>query len=443
VTLMQAVHAALDWVDPVTALAGFEHDPYTLLLHGGGAEARGRYSYLCAWPAFTVEDADAAAGLARLRDRYQAQPSALNARTGFQGGFAGLMGYDLGQAVECVPPCPSGLADWPVLAMGWYDAALVFDHQTRTVQAAGARDAAERLIARYRDLPDRSVHAGAGRLDQVWSDDAYRSAVQRARAYIRDGDIFQVNLSHPFRGRVTGRDAPYGVFQRLSRDSAAAFSAYFRLDADRVIVTNSPERFVRLDPDGHVQARPIKGTRPRRDTPQADQAEARALAVSVKDRAENLMIVDLMRNDLSRICLPGSVKTPELFAVEGFANVHHLVSTVEGQLEAGRDVFDLIEAAFPPGSITGAPKVRAMEIIAELEAESRGAYCGALGWIGVDGAADLNVMIRTAAFVRQAEHWAVEVRSGGAITIDSDPQAELEETRAKAAALKAAIEGGA
>jgi len=417
VTLMQAVHAALDWVDPVTALAGFEQDPYTLLLHGGGAEARGRYSYLCAWPAFTVEDTDAAAGLARLRDRYQAQPSALNARTGFQGGFAGLMGYDLGQAVECVPPCPPGLADWSVLAMGWYDAALVFDHQTRTVQAVGARDAAERLIARYRDLPDRSVHAGAGRLDQVWSDDAYRSAVQRARAYIREGDIFQVNLSHPFRGRVTGRDAPYGVFQRLSRDSAAAFSAYFRLDADRVIVTNSPERFVRLDPDGHVQARPIKGTRPRRDTPQADQAEARALAVSVKDRAENLMIVDLMRNDL--------------------------VSTVEGQLETGRDVFDLIEAAFPPGSITGAPKVRAMEIIAELEAESRGAYCGALGWIGVDGAADLNVMIRTAAFVRQAEHWAVEVRSGGAITIDSHPQAELEETRAKAAALKAAIEGGA
>jgi para-aminobenzoate synthetase component 1 len=147
------------------------------------------------------------------------------------------------------------------------------------------------------------------------------------------------------------------------------------------------------------------------------------------------MIVDLMRNDLARVCGTGSVRTPELFKVESFANVHHLVSTVTGQLAPGRDVFDLIAAAFPPGSITGAPKVRAMEIIAELEGESRGPYCGALGWIGANGAADLNVMIRTAACMKHGADWRAEIRSGGAIVIDSDPAEELAETRAKAGAL--------
>jgi len=436
---MSVASVALDWIDPVDALAGFEDQPYTLLLYGGGMESRGRYSYLCAEPAFTLEERDPVRALNRLRASFR--PARYDS-AGFEGGYAGLLAYDLGRGIERALACPPGLSDGPVLAMGWYEAVLVFDHAERRVRTRGEPVAASRLLARLERSIARSssVRSYAGALSPVWTEARYLNAVEAVRDYVRAGDVFQVNLSQPFRGVVEGESAPYAVFQRLARDSAAAFSAWFRLGPDQVIVTNSPERFVRLDTQGRVQARPIKGTRPRRADPAADRVEAEALACSEKDRAENLMIVDLMRNDLSRISKPGSVICPQLFAVESFTNVHHLVSVVEGELQPGRDVFDLIEATFPPGSITGAPKVRAMEIIAELEGESRGAYCGALGWIAHSGAADFNVMIRTAIFVHDGVDWRVEVRSGGAITIDSNPRAELEETHAKAAALKSAIE---
>lgn len=436
-----AQRRTLDWIEPVAALRAFENDPYTLLLHGGGGQSFGRKSYLCALPAFIVEEEDPVQGFRRLTQDFR--PAASVAQDGFSGGYAGLLAYDLGQAFERLPVCPPGLGRCPALAMGWYDAVVEFDHQARTVRILGEDKASDALMARLANgrLKRSATASGAGAsFDQVWSDAQYCEAVRQARDYIAAGDIFQVNLSHAFTGHVGGEDAPLAVFERLVARSPAAFSAWFRLSADQVIVTNSPERFLRVSSGGEVETRPIKGTRPRRADPLQDRAEAEALAVSIKDRAENLMIVDLMRNDLARVCDPGSVKTPELFSVESYANVHHLVSTVRGRLSAGRSVFDLIAATFPPGSITGAPKVRAMEIIAELEQQSRGAYCGALGWLGADGACDLNVMIRTASFWRQAQGWDVEVRSGGAITIDSDPQAELDETRHKAAALKAALE---
>jgi para-aminobenzoate synthetase component 1 len=318
--------------------------------------------------------------------------------------------------------------------VGWYSAVAVFDHASRRLTVRGEARAARRL-AEAIAAPAASVDAAAGRFDQVWEDARYLSAASRAVDYVRAGDVFQVNLSHPFRGVLPGRDGPFRMIRRLAEQSPAAFSAYLRIDAERTVITNSPERFVSVQADGRVETRPIKGTRARQADPDGDARAAAALAASEKDRAENLMIVDLMRNDIARVCTPGSVRAPDLFKVESFANVHHLVSTVTGQLAPGRDVFDLIAAGFPPGSITGAPKVRAMEIIAELEGESRGPYCGALGWIGADGAADLNVMIRTAACVKNASGWAAEVRSGGAIVIDSKPDEELEETRAKAGAL--------
>ena len=434
----------LDWVEPVRALRAFDPEPYTLLLQGGGAQPWGRRSYLCAWPSFSVEEADPASGFTRLKQGFR--PLKAGGPTGFAGGYAGLLGYDLGQAFERVPANPAGLGSCPAVAMGWYDAVLEFDHQSRTIRALGEETAARRLIERVSRIdpavPEREQRS-TGRLTQDWPDARYLDAVRTARDYIAAGDIFQVNLSHAFTGHVPGADAPLSVFERLTRNSPSAFSAYFRLSADQVIVTNSPERFLQVSAAGEVETRPIKGTRPRRSDPVQDEAEARALAESLKDRAENLMIVDLMRNDLSRVCQPGSVKTPELFSVESYANVHHLVSTVTGRLSPDTTVFDLIEATFPPGSITGAPKVRAMEIIAELEQQSRGAYCGALGWLGADGACDLNVMIRTASLFRTGEGWDVEVRSGGAITIDSDPKGELEETRHKAAALRGALEGRA
>jgi para-aminobenzoate synthetase component 1 len=436
--------SALGWVEPVQALNAFEAEPYTLLLHGGGPQPWGRKSYLCAYPDFIVEDADPARGFDRLKSGFR--PARQPDQHGFAGGYAGLLGYDLGQAFEKTPASPPGLGACPAVAMGWYDAVLEFDHQSRQVRALGQADAAQRLVRQLENAPPRPLQARGltgEALRQDWPDKRYLQAVARARDYIAAGDVFQVNLSHAFTGHVDGEDAPLSVFERLTARSAAAFSAFFRLSADQVIVTNSPERFVQVSRDGAVETRPIKGTRPRRADPEQDRAEAEALAASLKDRAENLMIVDLMRNDLARVCEAGSVKTPELFSVESYANVHHLVSTVQGRLSPGRTAFDLIRATFPPGSITGAPKVRAMEIIAELEQQSRGAYCGALGWLGANGACDLNVMIRTASLFRAGGGWDVEVRSGGAITIDSDPEAELEETRHKAAALRGALEDGA
>jgi len=444
VSLVRDGVVALDWVEPVRALRAFDPDPYTLLLQGGGAQPWGRKSYLCACPAFIVEDDDPARGFARLKAGFR--PVAEPDETGFSGGYAGLLGYDLGQAFERVPPCPASPAGSPAVAMGWYDAVLEFDHQARTIRSLGDVDAGRKLLERVSSVNAGPARAHAhinGGLTQDWPDARYLEAVIKARDYIAAGDIFQVNLSHAFSGHVDGAQAPLLVFERLTQTSPAAFSAFFRLSEDQVILTNSPERFLRVSAQGEVETRPIKGTRPRRVDPAEDQAEAQALAASLKDRAENLMIVDLMRNDLARVCRSGSVKTPELFSVESYANVHHLVSTVQGRLSPDHSVFDLICATFPPGSITGAPKVRAMEIIAELEQQSRGAYCGALGWLGANGACDLNVMIRTASLVRSGEGWDVQVRSGGAITIDSDPQAELEETRHKAAALKAALEGDA
>lgn len=431
------------WIDPDAALAAFDGEPWTLLMRGGGADARGRYSYLCAQPDFTIVDDDPARGFARLRDGFRPGAVLDADADGFAGGYAGLLSYDLGQAFEAVPALAPGLAPWPALAMGWYRAVIRFDHGAREVIVRGERDAAQRLADRMADAPSEAIPPeprGGAHLTQVWSDARYLDAARQARALVAAGDIFQVNLSHPLRGHMRGEDAPQRLALRLAASSPAPFSALMRLDEARAIVTNSPERFVTVSADGLVETRPIKGTRPRRADPVEDAAEAAALAASDKDRAENLMIVDLMRNDLARVCTPGSVRARSLFEVEAFANVHHMVSSVEGRLMPGRDVFDLIAASFPPGSVTGAPKLRAMEIIAALEGESRGPYCGALGWIGADGAADFNVMIRTASMVRRESGWDVEVRSGGAITIGSDPDAELDETRAKAAALRQAVE---
>ncbi|WP_241095097.1 anthranilate synthase component I family protein [Marinicauda algicola] len=429
--------ARLDWIAPEDALGALQAEPYTLLLHGGGAGARGRYSYLLAFPEFTIEGRGREAFEA-ARARYR--PARLDG-SGFAAGYAGLFAYDLACAFEAVPETPDTLTAWPHVALGWYAAAAVFDHDARRIEIRGEGEPASRL-REVLSRPERRAPQGpAGTLAPVWREARYLDAARRAIEYVRAGDVFQVNLSHPFRGAVAGQAAPFAVFRRLVEKSPAAFSAFFRLDTDRVILTNSPERFVQIGPGGQVQTRPIKGTRARGASLEEDAALAAELLASDKDRAENLMIVDLMRNDLSRVCVPGSVRVPELFTVEGYSNVHHLVSTVEGRLEAGRGAFDLLAASFPPGSITGAPKPRAMEIIAELEGEARGPYCGALGWIDASGRTDLNVMIRTMGFVREGGRWQVEARSGGAITIESDPHGELAETHAKVAALRRAVEG--
>jgi para-aminobenzoate synthetase component I len=261
----------------------------------------------------------------------------------------------------------------------------------------------------------------------------YLDAVARVRDYIVAGDIFQANLSQRLEAPLG--EPPWSLYRRLRRLNPAPFAAFLDF-GDVVIASASPERFLGA-PDGrHVEARPIKGTRPRGTGPMHDAALGRALEESAKDRAENLMIVDLLRNDLSRVCRPGTVHAPELFTLERHSTVHHLVSSVVGELEPGADAAALLAATFPGGSITGAPKIRAMEIIAELEPSRRGVYCGAVGYLSVTGALDTSIVIRTYLAIADADgRPRVYFSVGGGIVADSDPEDEYRETLTKAKAL--------
>jgi len=418
----------LPWRDPLAAFAPLAGQARALLLHDG----RNGRARIFAQPAACF-DGDGRSAFERL---------AASARAG-GGMHAGLFGYDLAAAFERLPHLDPR---WPPLAFARYDVWAELDRDADRLRihapdATAAAAFADRLGAEDAGDPDAGP-AGPARLTPRWSREIYLQAARRARDYVHAGDVFQVNLSQGFDIDLAAGDAPWPAFRRLCAASPAPHAAYFCIDSERVVMTNSPERFLDVR-EGRVEARPIKGTRRRADDPAADAALAAELADSAKDRAENLMIVDLMRNDLSRVCQPGTVTVPVLCEIETYANVHHLVSVVEGRLAADRDVFDLLTASFPPGSITGAPKVRAMEIISELEGEPRGPYCGALGWIGGRGAMDLNVMIRTAALRRTALGWRASLRSGGGIVADSDPVSEYEETLTKASALRRAFGVGA
>ncbi|HAQ33842.1 MAG: aminodeoxychorismate synthase, component I [Maricaulis sp.] len=420
----------LDWIDPVHALSAFAGETGTLLLSGGPDTQ----SLLFPGPAapFPIGRAEAQSG-----GWFDAIGAARDAAA--KGDLvAGLFEYEAARTLSW----PDWSPDTPPIHLFAYRAWLRFDPLARRVTLEGratAMRAVEKRLAAVRPLPD--ARAPSGSFEPVWPKAKYLQSCHAILDHIRAGDIYQTNLSQPFAGRLGEGDTPLDLFRRLTADSPAPHGAYLRLPDGRVVISNSPERFVRLE-DGVAQARPIKGTRPRGATPEADAALVRELAESEKDRAENLMIVDLMRNDLSRVCAPGSVEVPELFKVESFANVHHLVSTVTGQLAEGRDGLDLLAAAFPPGSITGAPKLRAMDILSAQEGAPRGAYCGALGWIGDRAQTmDFNVMIRTLTLEEEDGGWAVSGRSGGAITIGSDPEEEYAETMAKASALKKAIAG--
>jgi len=256
--------------------------------------------------------------------------------------------------------------------------------------------------------------------------------VERIREYIRAGDIFQANLSqrfcHPYAG------SPWTLYHRMRQTNPAPFAAYFDI-GDATIVSASPERFLLLDAQGCVETRPIKGTRPRGVNETEDAHQVEALMHSEKDAAEHVMIVDVLRNDISRVCEFGSVQVPELMAHEPFATVHHLVSTVTGQLRADADAVDSLHAWFPGGAITGAPKIRAMEIIAELEPVTRGVYCGAIGYVSVTGAMDTSIAIRTGV----VKNGMVYFSAGGGVVADSEPRAEYEETWDKARGMMDAL----
>ncbi|MCU0622088.1 MAG: aminodeoxychorismate synthase component I [Gemmatimonadales bacterium] len=392
----------------------------------------------------------------------------------FQGGALGYLAYDWGRVLEPRPAAHHADLGLPDAIFGLYDVVLAFDHAngegwivstglpaTGAARAARARERLEALqppphprtpprplgdalaadtgtlappSARAPSFPvlglEGAEHVG---LQSTFTRRGYLSAVQRVREYILAGDIFQANLSQRFEAPLA---EPAGrLYARLRRNNPAPFGAWLAFD-DATLLSVSPERFLRLA-GRTVETRPIKGTRPRGLGPMHDEALSRELSESDKDRAENVMIVDLLRNDLSRVCRPGTVRVPTLFHLEQHPTVHHLVSTVTGELAPGLGATDLLRATFPGGSITGAPKVRAMQVIAELEPTERGPYCGAIGWLGVTGDMDTSIAIRTCV----ARGDRVYFSGGGGIVADSDPDLEYHETLHKVKGIVRTLAG--
>lgn len=469
--------------DPAEACARFVDLPLPLLLESAlRSERIGRFSYLAADPWLILRSKGAllewrsAQGVERSTgDPFAALQTvlsqyALDALPGlppFQGGAAGYLAYDLCHHLERLPSPRFDDLDLPDLCLGLYDWVIAWDHvegrawlfstglplrdrRARSARAeARARMVRDRLAASPVTLgaavPDRgrsSVRGAGPQTSEVsgmpgvcstFSRDQYLRAVERTREYILAGDIFQANLSQ--RLEVALDEHPFTLYTRLRRRNPAPFAVYFDI-GEAVVVSASPERFLRLSGEC-VETRPIKGTSPRGWTPRHDSALWEALSESEKDRAENVMIVDLLRNDLSKVCRDHTVEVPELCRIEGYATVQHLVSTVVGRLQPGLGPVDLLRATWPGGSITGAPKVRAMEIIAELEPTRRGVYTGSLGYFSFGGAVDTNIAIRTFVVNRGRAYF----QAGGGIVADSDPAREYDETLDKARGMVTALEG--
>jgi len=444
-------------LDPVAACAALQGRSHVALLHSGmQVGAYGDYSFLAADPFLVLRASGRCVTLSGVRsEALDADPfEVLDAVLGEQGGLAhgapvpfvggaiGYLAYDLGRVLEPLPSVAEEDPGCPELYLAFYDAVLGFCHRTGEVYACGlgasgvaeAEARADALLAASRG-PAAGREPGPasdGVLEGNFTREEYLAALRRTVEYIYAGDIFQANLSQRFRTRL--RVSPWELYRRLHERNPAPFSAYLGFEGIQV-VSASPERFLRVA-EGRVETRPIKGTRPRGATPGQDEALARELLESEKDGAELTMIVDLERNDLGRVCRFGSVRVPELTVLESHPTVHHLVATVVGELCPGKSNADLLRASFPGGSITGAPKIRAMEIIEELEPTRRGVYTGCIGYLGYDGTMDLNIAIRTIAVRKGVASFQV----GGGIVADSVPELEYRETLDKGRALAAALD---
>lgn len=360
----------------------------------------------------------------------------------FCGGAIGYFAYDLGRRIESLPALALDAEGIPEMAVGIYDWAVITDHKLKRCWLASFGldphthtiwpDLVEILSS---DTPSEPASFTVdGKLTSNLTEAAYKQAFDKIKHYITEGDCYQVNLAKRFEVEASG-DA-WLAYQRLRSQNAAPFSAFFN-PGNVSVMSSSPERLLQVQQD-HVETKPIKGTRPRDLTnPDRDKQLAADLQESLKDRAENLMIVDLLRNDLGKVCKPGSINVPKPFALESFATVHHLVSTITGKLAADKTSVSLLRACFPGGSITGAPKLRAMEIIEELEPNRRGVYCGSLGYIGFDGNMDTNITIRTLVYSNnRLRFWA-----GGGIVADSEVESEHQEVHDKAAAMFRLVDG--
>ncbi|MBL6927870.1 MAG: aminodeoxychorismate synthase component I [Rhodospirillales bacterium] len=435
---------SIPFIDPVGAFAAFADEAAAVLLDSAEPSGgRGRWGYIAADPIFLIQwrlgdaNADPWAEIAatlemfRLRNDPDLPP--------FQTGAVGFLGYELGTTLERLPQPKGPGVGLPEMYIGFYDTIAAFDMLEKRAWIIATDVARNDVDARMNamaariqaapDLPDDPGSRSSWRFETPRAE--FEANVARTVDYIHAGDIYQANISHRLIGRMPDGLDPLALYLRIREANPAPFGAVINCGDGRAVVSASPERFLRLSADGAIETRPIKGTRARGANPAADAALARELKRSAKDRAENLMIVDLLRNDLSRVAQTGSVSVPDLCQLESFATVHHLVSVINAKMRPGLGPVDLLRAAFPGGSITGAPKIRAMEIITELECARRGPYCGTIAWIGFDGAMDSSIVIRTIV-IDQGE---AILQVGGGIVADSDPACEYQETMDKARAL--------
>ncbi|TNE81536.1 MAG: aminodeoxychorismate synthase component I [Gammaproteobacteria bacterium] len=363
-----------------------------------------------------------------LLDRTGPLDDALNSYP-FVGGLAGYFGYDLGRRIEVLPELLPKVDSLPDMRLGNYSWALVLNHSSqkswlffqRNCSPTLRADIQKRLKQALPDIPDPGYRTEYAFTSSM-SKEEYLAAVSRVKTYIGQGDCYQVNLARHFSAEFDGDS--WTLYRQLRRILPSPYSCYYQWgEADQAVLSLSPERFLKLSM-GQVESKPIKGTVRRGTTVEEDQQNAITLLNSAKDRAENLMIVDLLRNDLGKTCEPGSIRVPKLFALESFPNVHHLVSTITGRLKNSETPLSLLRGCFPGGSITGAPKKRAMEIIEELESCRRSLYCGSIGYISATGRMDTNIAIRTLL----ADGDKLHCWGGGGIVADSVPDSEFQET---------------
>ena len=448
-----------EWSNATSRFAPFVDEPWAMLLDSAGSRhGDSRYDILVRRPVRhlvrSFADTPQVAPYAEIKQALAEFPVYIGPhRLPFTGGALGYLGYDAARWSEQITPAPRaapvGAAAKPThtdapthpaandiampdIALGFYQHAVIIDHQERKAYALGP---VEQLSAAWvADVwrPEVALGLRDFSLSGPWRSNMNKRQYELKIAHIHDhlnaGDCYQINLAQRFQASYQG--SVWQAYLALRQANQAPFSAYLCLPQGQVL-SLSPERFLQTSSDGKVQTKPIKGTRPRCSDAAQDAANKAELLASAKDQAENLMIVDLLRNDLSRACLPGSVRVPELFALHSFAAVHHLVSTVEGQLSDPLASVDLIQAAFPGGSITGAPKVSAMRIIESLEPHRRHVYCGSIGYINQDGSSDTNIAIRTLIACQQQLYcWA-----GGGIVLDSEANAEYQETFDKVARI--------
>ena len=454
----------IPYCDPVSLFRRFHDQKWAMLFDSALHHSHyGRYSYIAVDPfqvlwvqdnQITLDDTLVTSHsnpFHLLNDLLAKMPqSMLKDLPPFQGGVAGTFSYELAQYLENTLQHTSKEADVPDLALGFYDVVISFDAdekkawvistgwpeltpEARLLRASARLNSVLTKIKENKPEDIKSAVALAEPISSNFNQRSYTDAVTKVINYIHAGDIFEANISQRFSTNLPSGMTPFELYQRLRKDNPAPFAAFINL-GERSFASASPERFLQLL-EGKVETRPIKGTRPRSTDPMLDKQFAQELVNSAKDYAENVMIVDLLRNDLSKVCKDHSIKVSKLCGLESYASVHHLVSVITGDLQTNHTAVDLFMAAFPSGSVTGAPKIRAMEIIAELEGSKRGMYCGSLGFIGFNGAMDTSVVIRSYSMIGDT----VTFQAGGAVVSESNPEEEYQETLTKSKALRLAL----